>query len=808
MKSAIGALIATQSRLIIAAAMLMTTSFLVIVDRAHAAAPIKEVVALHLGHEVDKTNKGDICTVQSEHECQAGRMNAAPGGFSFAADVAVGANGNLYIADGGNERVQEITPGGEFVLTFGSKVDQTTGGDVCTAASKDTCGPGVVGSKADEFSGPTSIVADRATHRIYVLDLSNWRIQEFSEAGEFILTFGKEVDETRDKNAGAGATEKDICTAVSKDSCRAGTRAVVGAVEPYAFSSTQLSVGMLAVGGPENLLYVANEQSVQEFAVDGVFKRAVSLAGLSGNAAIRSLAVNGNGDMYAATEAITANIATSIDRFDASGNLLLQITLRSRDPEALFFGIQSLAVDSNGRIGVVEFERNSAHVATPFGSLLDGENGRFITEFTVAPAANGSGLTFAPEDEMYVAASFEAQEVIGYRPESVAEPLTDETNTGCSSGQEHESDETYNCHLRGSVNPEGVAHTVAWFEWGETELLGNRTGEEELCKACGNQPVAVGAEIQGVRPNRQLYYRTSAYDGNVKAPEPALISFPTSAIGTRIVPPRILKTPRVLHAGASSAVLFGELNPENARTVYLFQYVATNLCKHVEGCADASSAPVEESEVYGEIGTTREVTGLQPGTTYAFALVAESESQNHAEKLAGEEPEEAEGTFTTQTAPVVRAVTGAANVTGATSATITGSAESDGAGAIYLFELGIDNGPATQYGVASSGAVAPSSSFVNEALSLGSLQSATTYAYRITVKSGYGEAVGAPATFTTQPLTSIRNGVPLAVLGVPNIAFPKEPAAVKKNCRHGYKRNRRGLCVKNGRHSKRRKVRH
>ena len=62
--------------------------------------------------------------------------------------VAVDAAGNVYVADNGNGRLEEFTASGTFVMAIGTGVDQTTKGNVCTAASGDTCGPGGDGSES------------------------------------------------------------------------------------------------------------------------------------------------------------------------------------------------------------------------------------------------------------------------------------------------------------------------------------------------------------------------------------------------------------------------------------------------------------------------------------------------------------------------------------------------------------------------------------------------------------------------------------------------------------------------------------
>ena len=76
--------------------------------------------------------------------------------------------GNVYVADRGNHRMQELTASGVFVSMFGGQVNQTKteavnakGGtptqaeteeeNICTAASKDTCQVGTQGQTPGQF---------------------------------------------------------------------------------------------------------------------------------------------------------------------------------------------------------------------------------------------------------------------------------------------------------------------------------------------------------------------------------------------------------------------------------------------------------------------------------------------------------------------------------------------------------------------------------------------------------------------------------------------------------------------------------
>ncbi len=122
--------------------------------------------------------------------CLPGLAGGGAGQLKLSAGIAIDSAGNLLVFDLENSRVQKFSPDGDFILTFGKGVNQTTGGDACTAASGDTCGPGIRGDGDGQFSveeRPATVgnyIASGSAGEIFVAD--NDRIQEFDANGVFI----------------------------------------------------------------------------------------------------------------------------------------------------------------------------------------------------------------------------------------------------------------------------------------------------------------------------------------------------------------------------------------------------------------------------------------------------------------------------------------------------------------------------------------------------------------------------------------------------------------------------------------------
>jgi hypothetical protein len=136
---------------------------------------------------LDGKEEAQICTTL----CQQGQGGKAAGEFSSTAGptgVAVDnngssdpSNGDVYVVDYGNYRVQKFDPSGKFVLTFGGEVNEKTKGDVCVIG--EACKGGNEGTANGEFSWLYShaYIAVGPGGRVYVGDKA--RIQIFEPNG-------------------------------------------------------------------------------------------------------------------------------------------------------------------------------------------------------------------------------------------------------------------------------------------------------------------------------------------------------------------------------------------------------------------------------------------------------------------------------------------------------------------------------------------------------------------------------------------------------------------------------------------------
>jgi hypothetical protein len=734
---------------------------------AGAAVSTKLLSSSQFGWNVNKTKieaaapqkERNLCTFASKDTCQSGEISHEAGGFEYDYSVATDpTSGNVYVADNNNSRIEEFTAGGEFILMFGWKVDATTGGNICTAASGDKCGEGESGTGlAEQLSGPQDVAVDPETHNVYVLELFHKRIDEYTPGGKFVLMIGGNVNKTK-VEASASEAARNLCTAASGDKCGEGEFAPSGPARgAFRAYPAQARGNLLAVGGPEHLLYATDEGRVQELASSGEWKGEIPLAAVSPTARPTALVIDLAGDIYVAAKESVSPYAQigGIHELDGEGKPVAGFD--ESEAGQIKTVVHALALDSaTGRLAVIEGDENSGKQ----GNLYDGAGTRLSNFEPSGGMGFVEGLAFNVQDELY-AADAGHQDVEMYAPASIPRPVTGHPCKNVSAA---------GLTLTGEVNPEKVAEVKAWFEYGTSEeALGLKTKVQDI--VTGNAFVPIEATLEGLPPDEAYYYRAAA-EGETDRGQPEVGK--TLSCLTLSVPPKIEGEPEAGFVTFSSAVVFGALNPENAKTEYFFEYGPCE--EELTTCATVLKTTVLESSAYGVIGVVLGANDLHPSTTYRYRLVAINHSKDGKEEhvSAGEE-----GSFATPPAPSPTATTQAVSGVTATSATLSGVVNPDGAGATYAFQVGIYNGANTVYSTIAQGPTGSEAGPVPESFTLTGLQPGTTYAYRITISSAYGVSEGAPVTFTTAGLPRVVFPPPvLGQLPVPNIVFPKEPTKV------------------------------
>jgi DNA-binding beta-propeller fold protein YncE len=123
--------------------------------------------------------------------------------FDRPAGVTIDNNGNVFVADRDNRRVQKFDKNGTFLLMFGAGV--ATG-----AVAPEICTSGCLIGLPTTIGGGFSVVdavAIGLNQRVYATDQINDRMQIFTNGGSFVKTFGA---------VGDGALDNPIAIAIDQ----------------------------------------------------------------------------------------------------------------------------------------------------------------------------------------------------------------------------------------------------------------------------------------------------------------------------------------------------------------------------------------------------------------------------------------------------------------------------------------------------------------------------------------------------------------------------------------------------------------
>ena len=108
--------------------------------------------------------------------------------FQDPGGVAVDASGNVYVTDTLNHRITKFSSLGTFIRTWGWGVMDGTA-ELQTCAFAVLCEAGIAGSGNGQLDIPAAIAID-ASGNVYVADYNNERMQKFDGNGTFLAQWG------------------------------------------------------------------------------------------------------------------------------------------------------------------------------------------------------------------------------------------------------------------------------------------------------------------------------------------------------------------------------------------------------------------------------------------------------------------------------------------------------------------------------------------------------------------------------------------------------------------------------------------
>ncbi|MEW6087409.1 MAG: NHL repeat-containing protein [bacterium] len=233
--------------------------------------------------------------------------------FNQPQDVAVAANGNVYIADTVNRRIQVFNDKGEFVSAFGKE-----------------------GREDEEFLDPNGVGAD-SEGRIYVADPVLNQVKIFTPEGEFVSKFELKAGRHR----GPQGIKEDSQTGAN-DVC----------------VDSQGNIWVADVD--DQLLEVHDKNGNYKFIVN-VFEINGKPRGLVRPAYI---AINSHDEVY-----VSCGIISRIYRFDNTGNFLTEFGGQG-DVAGLFGQTSGIAIDEMDRVYVADIAKGNVQVFDREGKFL------------------------------------------------------------------------------------------------------------------------------------------------------------------------------------------------------------------------------------------------------------------------------------------------------------------------------------------------------------------------------------------------------------------------------------------------------
>jgi hypothetical protein len=122
----------------------------------------------------DGASKFETCT--NSTSCRGGLGGGGAGQLNSPTGVGTDSVGHVFVADDGNDRIDEYSSTGAFISAFGWGVkDNANKFETCTSS----CQTGIRGAGAGEFNNPYGVRTD-GSGRVYVADESNDRIDKFT----------------------------------------------------------------------------------------------------------------------------------------------------------------------------------------------------------------------------------------------------------------------------------------------------------------------------------------------------------------------------------------------------------------------------------------------------------------------------------------------------------------------------------------------------------------------------------------------------------------------------------------------------
>ncbi len=624
---------------------------------------------------------------EGEFLAQVGEEGTGEGQFEEPSGIAIDPEGNVWVADTANDRIEQFGPEGEFLAQVGEE-----------------------GTGEGQFEEPSGIAIDPEGN-LQILDAGNDRIQSISPGGEYqrqlallgIETHGLALDP--DGSYWVGAPEYDCVL-------KLGSKKQFEVLA----SICEVSPAGLAIS-PEGGLWVADDSSgtVREYQ-NGSLSAEFGESGSEEDQFVKpgGLTVDSEGGIWvidagndriahwssSLAPVVTANAAAEIGSTSALLNGTVNPLGETLDECVFEYGAsksygQAVSCDPNAKI--ISQSTEPIDVGAEISALTAGATYHFRI---VATDESGTAVS---ADRAFTT----------LRPPGLASEASAVAKSRSAS-------------LSAAINPNNL-DTRYFFEIGPTAGYGSKVpaapGKDI---GSGESAVDVAEAATGLEPETTYHLRIVAEsEGGVSQGADQTIETDTG--------PPSLTAKAATAVGARRATLQGEIQANESATTYQFEYgESTEYGSKVPASAKAAGSGPEA------IAVSEDIEGLEPEATYHFRLLATNES--------GETKGEDQTFATGDGLPVLTAK--APTAVSGRRATLHATVDPNDSATTYQFEYGTD----TEYGgkaPADPGDIGSGAEPTLVGAPIHGLKPETTYDFRVVAQNASGVSYGDNVEFET-----------------------------------------------------------
>lgn len=425
-----------------------------------------------------ENNRVEKFNSKGEYLSQFGKEGTGNGEFKVPMGLAIDPSGNILVVDSGNDRVQKFSSKGEYLSKFGEK-----------------------GSGEGQFESPAGI--EFSGSNFFVVDSGNNRVEKFNSSFKLLAQFGKEGSGDGEFKSPTGVVVTGSIWVTDTGNNRVQHFATTNFKYLSKFGEKGFGNGQFEdptgiTSDFQGRLWVVDSGNnrVEKFNSDGEYQDQIGEKG------------SGTGQLSNPT-GIAAPSAQKLLILDTGNGRVESWTVKTEPPKV----IARLATDLKAGSATLSANINPEALSTSYWFEY-GTTTAYGAKVPITPEAIGSGSSGVLVEQIVTGLSKNTT----YHFRAVAE-----SSAGKAFGEDRTfklmppkaiteiatAIEATQATLNGKVDPEGSA-TVYWFEYGTTTAYGTKVPIEPVSVGSGSNAVAVKQIATGLSKGTEYHFRIVA----------------------------------------------------------------------------------------------------------------------------------------------------------------------------------------------------------------------------------------------------------------------------------------------------------